>query len=159
MPSEGLAQLSYEAAVRSLDLQERAIEQLRARTATLLAASALTASFLGAQAIRHAKALGVMDALALLSLVGSIGLCVCVLIPRRGCVFSMSGAEMYERAFAVAHDDEEVRHRLIYWLEEYWTDNQVRIDALDRCYLAAAATLLLQLVFWSLALVAIIPQS
>jgi hypothetical protein len=55
MSSGVLAELSYEAAVRALDLQERAIEQLRARTGTLLAASSLTASFLGAQAIQHGK--------------------------------------------------------------------------------------------------------
>ena len=44
-----LSELSYDAAVRALDLQERAVEQLRARTGTLLAASSLTASFLGVQ--------------------------------------------------------------------------------------------------------------
>jgi hypothetical protein len=32
-----LAELSYNAAVRALDLQERGVEQLRARTGTLLA--------------------------------------------------------------------------------------------------------------------------
>lgn len=54
MSTRILAELSCEAAVRALDVQERAIEQLRQRTGTLLAASSLTASFLGAQAIQRA---------------------------------------------------------------------------------------------------------
>jgi hypothetical protein len=44
MTSSILAQLSYDAALRALDLQERAVEQLRARTGILLAASSLTTS-------------------------------------------------------------------------------------------------------------------
>lgn len=46
MPGGSLAELSYDAAVRALDVQERGVEQLRARTGLLLAASSLTASFL-----------------------------------------------------------------------------------------------------------------
>jgi hypothetical protein len=64
MAASALAQLSYDAAVRSLDLQERAVEQLRARTATLLAASSLVASFFGAQTIQHAGGLGMLSGLA-----------------------------------------------------------------------------------------------
>jgi hypothetical protein len=54
MSSPKLAELSYEAAVRALELQERGIEQLRARAGMLLAASSLTGSFVGAQTIQHA---------------------------------------------------------------------------------------------------------
>lgn len=51
MEQSALATLSYQAAVRALDLQERAVDQLRSRTGTLLAATSLTASFLGGQTI------------------------------------------------------------------------------------------------------------
>jgi hypothetical protein len=65
--SSTLAELSYEAGVRALDLQEeRGLEQLRARTGILLAASSLTATFLGAQAISHTSGIGVLGGLALL---------------------------------------------------------------------------------------------
>jgi hypothetical protein len=147
-----LAELSYNAAVRALDLQERGVEQLRSRTGTLLAASSLTASFLGAQTIQHANGLGTLGALALLSLAASIGLCVYVLLPKKGFVFSLSGPKMYESLFEFAGDDEEVRRRLIYWLESYWTVNQSKIDDLGRYYFGAALALMLQLVFWSWAL-------
>ena len=64
-----LAELSYDAGVRALDLQERAVEQLRSRTGTFLAASSFIASFLGAQTIPHESGLAVLSGLALVSLV------------------------------------------------------------------------------------------
>jgi cytochrome c-type biogenesis protein CcmH/NrfG len=82
MPAKQLAELSHEAAVRALDLQERGVEQLRARTGTLLAASSLTASFLGAQAIRRGHSIGTLAALALVALASSIVLCIYVLLPK-----------------------------------------------------------------------------
>jgi hypothetical protein len=144
-----LAELSYEAGVRALDLQERAVEQLRARTGTLLAASSLTASFLGAQAIAHSSGLGALGGLALVSLAASIGLCVYVLLPKKEFRFSLNAPQVYEQLYELRDDEEEVRRRLAYWLEEFWQANQGKIDELGRYYLAAAVALGLQLVFWS----------
>lgn len=152
MSSGLLAKMSYDAAVRALDFQERDVEQLRARTGTLLAASSLTASFLGAQTIQHGRGLGTLGAFALISLACSILLCVYVLLPKSGFVFSLNAPTMYESLFEVADDDQEVRRRLVYWLEEYWQANQAKIDNLGHYYFAAAAALMLQLVFWSWAL-------
>ncbi|HJU25738.1 MAG TPA: hypothetical protein VJ722_03585 [Rhodanobacteraceae bacterium] len=152
MSASSLAELSYEAAVRALDIQERGIEQLRARAGTLLAASSLTASFLGAQAIQHGNGLGSFGALGLVSLACSIVLCIYVLLPKRGFVFSVNAPTMYELLFDIADNPVEMRRRLVYWLEEYWQANQAKIDHLDRYYLGAAIALMLQLVFWSSAL-------
>jgi hypothetical protein len=151
-----LAELSYDAAVRALDLQERGVEQLRSRTGTLLAASSLTASFLGAQTIQHIGGLQTLGSLALISLAASIVLCVYVLLPRRGLVFSVNATAMYETLFEIGEDEEEVRRRLAYWLEEYWKANQVKIEDLGRYFFGASVALTLQLVFWSLALAATI---
>jgi hypothetical protein len=52
-----LAEIAYESAVRALGQQEAALNELRGRTGTLLAAEALTTSFLGAAGDR-ADALG-----------------------------------------------------------------------------------------------------
>ena len=46
-----LAQLSYELSLRSLSQQEAALNELRARTGTLVAAASIVASFLGGTAI------------------------------------------------------------------------------------------------------------
>jgi hypothetical protein len=151
MSSGVLAELSYDAAVRALDLQERGVEQLRARTGTLLAASSLTASFLGAQTIQHTGGLQALGSLALISLAASIVLCIYVLLPKRELVFSVNAARMYETLFEIG-EEEEVRRRLIYWLEEYWKANQVKSEDLGRYFFGAAVSLTLQLVFWSWAL-------
>lgn len=152
MPASVLAELSYDAGVRALDLQERAVEQLRARTGILLAASSLTASFLGAQTIQHESGLSVLSGLALVSLAASVLLCVYVLLPKRVFEFSLNAPQVYETLFELRNDEEEVRRRLAYWLEEFWQRNQDRIDELGRYFFTAAVALILQLVFWTFAL-------
>ena len=148
-----LAELSYQAAIRSLDLQERGVEQLRARTGTLLAASSLTASFLGAQAIQR-NGIGPLGVLALVSLAASVALCIYVLLPKSDLVFDIEPSRMYESLLYTATDESDIRRRLIYWLDSFWQANQGTIDALGRYYVAAAIALLLQLAFWSSALAA-----
>jgi len=148
-----LPELSYQAAIRSLDLQERGVEQLRARTGTLLAASSLTASFLGAQAIQR-NGIGPLGALALIALASSIALCIYVLLPKSDLVFDIEPSRMYESLLDAATDESELRRQLVYWLTSFWRANQVTIDSLGRYYVAAAVALLLQLAFWSSALAA-----
>jgi hypothetical protein len=48
-----LAEIAYQRAVHALGQQEAALNELRSRTGTLLAAEAITTSFLGAAAVQH----------------------------------------------------------------------------------------------------------
>jgi hypothetical protein len=147
-----LAELSYDAGLRALDLQERGLEQLRARTGVLLAASSLTASFLGAQTIQHESGLNVLSGLALISLAASVLLCVYVLLPKQAFEFSLNAPQVYESLFELRDDEAEIRRRLAYWLEGFWQRNQDRIDELGRYFFGAAIALILQLAFWTFAL-------
>jgi hypothetical protein len=147
-----LVELSYAAALRALDLQERGVEQLRGRTGTLLAATSLTASFLGAQSIANTKGLSTLGALALVALATSILTCIYILLPKRGFIFSVSGVRMFESLFEFKDDADEARRHLVYWLEGYYNDNQTRIDRLGRCYAVAALALALQVLLWCVAL-------
>lgn len=149
---DDLAELAYEAALRALELQERAVEQLRSRTGTLLAASSLTASFLGALAIQHGSGFGALDTLALLAMVASICLCVYVLLPKKNFVFSLNARGLYEQLYGFRDDPAELRRRLAYWLEEFWQANQTKVDLLGRYYLAATTALVVQLILWAAAL-------
>jgi hypothetical protein len=151
-----LSELSYESAVRALEVQERAVDQLRSRTGTLLAVSSLSASFFGAETIQRTGGLGTLGGLALICLVGSIALCIYVLLPKSGFVFSVSGPAVYRRLYEYADDDREVRRRLTYWLEEYWIANEAKVETLGRFYFAAGVGLVAQLIFWSWALAATI---
>jgi hypothetical protein len=119
-----------------------------------LAASSLTASFLGGQTISHTRHVGTLEILALVALAISVGLSVYVLLPKQGFTFTLNAAGIYEELFPHATDDQEVKRRLIYWLEDYWQSNQKKIEPLSRAFLVAAAALLAQMVLWSAALAA-----
>jgi hypothetical protein len=147
-----LSELSLGEGIRTLEVQERSVDQLRARTGMLLAASSLSASFLGAQTIQHESGLGALSAIALVLLIVSVGLCVYLLLGKQGFVFSISGREIYESLFAFQDDAEETRRRLVYWIEAFWTANQAKIENLSRYFLVASIALVLQLIFWAFAL-------
>ncbi len=118
----------------------------------LLAASSVTTSFLGAQTIQHTGELGTLGALALISLAVSILACVYVLLPKTGFVFSLNAVAAYETLFPLAEDDDEIRRRLVYWLEDFRQANQDKIEPLGRYFFVGAVGLVLQFAFWSWAL-------
>lgn len=85
-----LERLAYEAALRALDKQEGLLEELRARTGILLAASSLAASFLGRDAFQDPGSTTV-SILALAGFVVSVAASVYILMPKRALLFSQSG--------------------------------------------------------------------
>lgn len=144
----GLEHRTYETALRSLDVQERSLVELRSRTGTLLAASSLTASFLGAATVQHTQHLHAPEILAVVALAVSIFLSVYVLLPRSGFVFSLNAVSLFE----ALHDIEgeaEVDRRLAYWLEGFWRANQSKLETVSALFFVAAIALLLQFVFWT----------
>jgi hypothetical protein len=57
---------------------------------------------------------------------------------------SLNAPQVYAReSLFELRDDEEIRRRLAYWLEEIWQRNQDRIDQLGRYFFAAAVALIL----------------
>lgn len=108
-----LERLAHEAALRALDKQERLLEELRARTGILLAASSLAASFLGDAAFGDSGPVGVAVA-ALLAFIVSIGASVYVLAPKRDLIFSLSGPGLYEGLYEFRDDLVEVHRRLAF---------------------------------------------
>jgi hypothetical protein len=79
--------LAYEAALRGLDKQEGLLEELRARTGVLLAASSLAASFLGQQAFQNPSPRG-LAIVALFAFVLSIASSVFILLPKKNLIFA-----------------------------------------------------------------------
>jgi hypothetical protein len=144
------AQLAYEAALRSLDQQQRVLEEIRSRTGILLAAASVTASFLGARALeRHGIVFLSVAALAALVLTLVIG--ILVLVPREEFVFSVSGTVLY--ADLVDVDDRAEQHRYAaYWLDQFWEGNDAPIEKLNARFKIAAGALVAQIVLWTLAI-------
>jgi len=117
-------------------------------TGTLLAANAVTASFLGAAALKGGRLDGPAG-LAVVCFALSLGAALFILLPRTGLRFSISGPVLYETLYEYGDDAEEIHRRTAYWLEEFWSSNQATIDGLYPWFTVAAVTLAVELVLWA----------
>jgi hypothetical protein len=150
--TSALARLSYELSLRTLSQQEAALNELRARTGTLIAAASIVASFLGGTAISN-HGLDAWGALALAAVVASIALAIGVLLPREHLIFSVHGSALFEdEVRADVFDIGETYRRLAYWLDEFHAKNETKVSPLFTCYRSAIGLLLLEVLFWSLQL-------
>jgi hypothetical protein len=150
-----LAEISYQSAVHALGQQEAALNELRSRTGTLLAAEALTTSFFGAAAIQQG-ALTLPGRLAIACFGISLGIALFILVPWRDLQFSLSGPLLYESLRACGEDEEEVYCRAAHWLEVLWSDNRGAIAHLHPLFTVSIAALALELVLWAFALLDIL---
>ena len=133
---ETLSKVSYDAASLSLEKQERLIEEIRARTGLLLAASSLAVAFLGRAAVDGANT--VLAGLALLAFVFSVGAAMYVLLPKSNLTFSLRGGGVYEGLYEFANDLDEVYRRLAYDLDAFWDANDVVVAQLLRWFKLSA---------------------
>ncbi|MGZ8795315.1 MAG: hypothetical protein ACXW0F_11840 [Gaiellaceae bacterium] len=148
MPEE-LALLAYELSQRMLTQQEMRLDELRARTGTLLAASSVATSFLGPRAIDRNG----VDTLALLALtafavsvIGSVS--IPILNPRL--VFGVRGTRLFEEERAREESIADVHRRLGYWLELFFDQNQATVDRLFLVYQLAAVAVLAEVILWTI---------
>jgi hypothetical protein len=139
-----LERLSYESALRHLEVQERVVGELRARTGLLLAASSLAISFLGSPAAEAGRPVVVL--LAVVAFVVSIGASVFVLLPGRRLVFAVVGADVYEGLYAVREDGDELHRRLAYDLTRLARSNERRVSRLLDAYEVATVALTAEIV-------------
>jgi len=142
---DSLEQIAYDAALRSLDKQERVLDELRARTGLVLAASSLAASFLGRAAFGSGPP--PLLALALVAFAVSIGSGVYVLLPKTEFVFAIAGARVYEELYEFSDDVVEVQRRLAYDLDRFWAANDVHLVVLLRWFRASAFALAAEVAF------------
>jgi hypothetical protein len=135
-----LAQLSFDAALRSLDKQERLLEELRERTGLLLAASSLAVAFVGRPVFQEADSPVLV--LGLVAFAISIAASVYVLLPKpEKFVFSLEGSAVYEQLYEFEDDLDEVYRRLAYDLDRFWEDNDEVMTRLLRWFQVAAVAL------------------
>lgn len=134
-----LAQLAYDASLRSLDKQEELVAEIRSRTGVLLAASSLAASFLGEPALADGSAL--LAVLALIAFGVSLAASLYVLLPKRNLIFSLAGSRMYEELYEFRDDIEEVHRRLAYDLDRFREENDRTLQRLLWAFRVAAALL------------------
>jgi hypothetical protein len=145
-PSGGLENLAYQLSLKALERQDRVLDELRARTGTMLAATSIAASFLGGQAAGANS--GVLTVLAVGMFVVSIAALTYVLLPKSNLIFSLRGSVLFEEEFEEAVELAETYRRLAYWLERYHDANQLVVDRLFGYFRVATVAVLLQVVLW-----------
>jgi hypothetical protein len=146
-----LAELAYTLSLRTLGQQEASLNELRARTGTLLAAAALVASFLGATAIAR-DGFDIWTVFALIALVVSVVFAARVLLPQGEMIFWLRGSALYEFETEEEVGMAETYRRLAYWLEGYYEENRPKIALLFGFYRISVFALLAEIGFWSLQL-------
>lgn len=143
-----VAQLAYELSLRARDQQEASLRELRARTGTLLAASSLTASFLGAPAL--AGGVTVPLVLALAAFVAAMVLCLVVVLPTPRLVFALDAIRADELLSPL--DEEAAYRKLARWTARCHYVNEPVIEQLLRRFELAAASVVGEVVLLALAL-------
>jgi hypothetical protein len=145
-PDPTYERLSYEAAQRALDKQERLLEELRSRTGLLLAAASLAASFFGREAFAADPNRG-FALVALVAFLVAVGASVYVLLPKsEKFIFALVGAGLNEGLYEVKDDLAEVYRRLAYDLDRFWDGNDREMQKLFRSFRFAAAGLAAEIV-------------
>jgi hypothetical protein len=144
-----LALLAYELSRRMLAQQEMRLDELRARTGTLLAASSVATSFLGPRAIDR-NGVDTMALIALTAFAVSVIGSVSILILNPRLVFGVRGTRLFKEERAREEPIADVHRRLGYWLELFFDQNQATVDRLFLVYQLAAVAVLAEVILWTI---------
>lgn len=130
----------WEEAQRAIGVQVAALDELRSRTGLLLAASSLSASFLGSAAATHGVELGFVGGVAIIAFAFAIGSCIKVLFPKRDAwTFVTSPTTLAEDWIDIDRGGIQPMKRFIaVELEDYFNDNKKLIDGLYGWFRLAA---------------------
>jgi hypothetical protein len=145
MDETGVERLAYDLSVDEVRRQERALDELRARTGTVLTASSIVASFLGSSAVlRHGHVL--LTALGFAAFAVSIAASAYVLLPKKGLIFTFRGSALLREEESVPLA--ELHRRISYWLDDYYDANQDTIERLYGAFRVATFAVLIEAMMW-----------
>jgi hypothetical protein len=146
-------EIVYGESVRAIEEQESVLDSLRSRTATLLAAAALSTSFLGGQALsRNSNApVDAVEWLALAAFVAAGGLCILILLPWSW-RYSVSARTLLEdHVDVVERSSARQLHRFLALTHEAnLRANQAKVDRLGSFFRLASVSLALEVIAWIL---------
>jgi hypothetical protein len=154
MPEDARYRLVYEESVRALADQEKALEELRTRTGTLLSAVSISTSFLGTLALAASHRIGGFGWLAMGSFVASAFLIGLILLPTTW-TFDVDVEELLEHYVEAEPpaDAEEMLRNLAIYRQETLLTNEPRISRLYLAFRAAGLLLLLEILAWLIDLI------
>lgn len=147
----------FEASNRSISRQQSALDNIRARAGTLLAAAAIVTSFLGAEALKDPglqsnsvdRTLQLAEIVAVAAFVGLAITVLAVLWPRKF-KFRISPKYYIGQHLEVANpwDADKLLRNLALWQEKHVEENQPKLDAMLWWFRVGALLLVIEVVAW-----------
>lgn len=145
-----IEELSYELTAGALAEQERALNALRTRAGTIIAAASISGSFLGTK-VSH----GSLDAWAILALVAFVlclGCAIWVLLPH-ALVFAFRGDALLGISDQQDVGDVAEAYRAAgIWTEPYLDANRDKIAELSTWFTRSCVLLALEVILWTISL-------
>jgi hypothetical protein len=142
-----IEELSYQLTADALAEQERALNALRARAGTVVAAASISGSFLGAK-VNH----GSLDAWAVLALIAFVlclGCAIWVLLPHE-LVFAFRGEALLGVSDQAGVEDVAQAYRAAgIWIEPFLDSNRDKIGELSSWFTASCVLLAAEVIFWT----------
>jgi hypothetical protein len=142
-----IEELSYELTASALAEQERALNALRTRAGTVVAAASISGSFLGAK-VGH----GSLDALAIFALIAFVlclGSAIMVLLPHE-LVFAFRGEALLGISDQEGVEDITEAYRAAgIWIEPYLDENRDKIASLSSWFTMSCVLLAAEVILWT----------
>lgn len=156
-PEPAAYALAYTEARRALDEQSKVLSELHTRAGTLIAAAAVTTSFLGSRILdgNHLSALAWV-AVACFALVGVI--LIALLVPWRDWTFTVNAERFIQDYLEPPAGDRppasllEIHRNLALHMESSWQENRGQLRLLQIAFRVAAGALVVEVVLWVVAL-------
>jgi hypothetical protein len=143
----------YDEAQRGLALQPVLLNELRARTGTLLAVTTATTSILGVIVVKDDE-LGFWGLLALAAFLAVVACCLAILSPHRKWTFTEGAADMTATYCDGKRDDgsdwtiDAVRRDLALHMENHADDAMGAMGAMQGLFIAAGIGLAVEVACW-----------
>ena len=147
-----IERLAYEQGLRAIDIQVQTLADLRTRAGTVLAAASLVTSFLGAPALERHQQRVVWLALAVVLLIGQLGMTVSVLTGRKFSFRQRPKKILADLDSGGYTDEGQALSTLAGFLEEDHDQNEKKLGSLDLHFRVACALLISETVALILAL-------
>jgi hypothetical protein len=148
--ASSIEELSYQLTADALAEQERALNALRTRAGTVVAAASISGSFLGAK-VNHGT-LDVWAVLALIAFVLCLATAIWVLLPHR-LVFAFRGeALLAESDHQDVQDVAEAYRAAGIWIEPHLDVNAEKIGELSEWFTISCGLLAAEVILWTVSL-------
>jgi hypothetical protein len=147
----------YGASVRSIERQQQALDNLRSRAGTLIAAAAIVTSFLAAEALKdpgrggnaHDHSLQTPEVIAIGAFVGLALTAMAILWPWKW-TFRVSAKHLLGKYIEVDEPwtSQRLQRNLALWLERHVVANQSKLDRLFWAFRGGCFLLAVEVVAW-----------